>query len=179
MRRFILILMAIGTLSAPAFAQQSVVAKYRSQFPTPMSADQILALEKAVASEVHGGLLVKRDGSNCGGYSCDIVCFSDSSLFDILGDAEGAGTPQWNATTNPRGYHCELQQPAPPPPPPPATPDLGTRLAALEQRVATLEAKTPAPPVVTTPPPPASDVSADVKRIRELLELVAKRFGLQ
>lgn len=69
-------------------------------------------------------------------------------------------------------------------PPPPPGRDLVAELDALTARVAALEAKaSPAPPVVVTPPPPpppaTSDLAADVKRIRELLELVAKRFGLQ
>jgi BMFP domain-containing protein YqiC len=62
-------------------------------------------------------------------------------------------------------------------------------LAATAKRVSALEAKstpppttTPVPPEGGSTPPPASDVAADVKRIRELLEQLvaaAKRFGLQ
>jgi hypothetical protein len=57
--------------------------------------------------------------------------------------------------------------------------DLGLQTAS---RVSALELAAGKPPTTggTPPPtPPASDVAADVKRIRELLELVAKRFGLQ
>jgi hypothetical protein len=94
--------------AAPAFAQESVVAKYRAQYATPLTAEQKVTLLRQIASEVHGGLLVKRDGNNCGGYSCDIVCFSDVTLFDVLQDSDGAAIPRWDATTNPRGYRCEL-----------------------------------------------------------------------
>jgi hypothetical protein len=112
--------------AAPAFAQVDVVAKYRAQYATPLTAEQKVTLLRQIASEVHGGLLVKRDGNNCGGYSCDIVCFSDVTLFDVLQDSDGAAIPRWDATTNPRGYRCELvsaQTPVPTPiPQPPPVP---------------------------------------------------------
>lgn len=103
--------------AAPAFAQVDVVAKYRTQYPTPLSADQKVSLLRQIAGEVHGGLLVKRDGTNCGGYSCDIICFSDVTLFDVLQDQDNAALPRWDATTNPRGYRCELVASAPASPP--------------------------------------------------------------
>jgi len=42
------------------------------------------------------GLLSKPSGTNCGGYSGDIICYTDGIIFDILQDAGGANTPQWN-----------------------------------------------------------------------------------
>lgn len=95
-------------VAAPAFAQESVVAKYRANYPTPLNAEQKVDLLRHVAVDVHGGLLVKRDGTNCGGYSCDVICFSDQVLFDVLQDQDNAAIPRWDATSNPRGYRCEL-----------------------------------------------------------------------
>ena len=94
--------------AAPAFAQVDVVAKYRVAYQAPLSADQKVALLRSVATEIHGGLLRKPDGTNCGGYSCDVICFSDVTLFDVLQDQDNAAIPTWNPTTNPRGYRCEL-----------------------------------------------------------------------
>ena len=45
------------------------------------------------------GLLRKAGGSNCGGYSCDIICSGQGNgqkQWDVLGDAEGAQRPSWN-----------------------------------------------------------------------------------
>src|SRR3954452_24542554 len=151
MKRFLLSVAALVVLASPAWAQQAVVAKYRALYPTPLSKEQTLALERSVAAEVHGGLLRKPDGQNCGGYACDIVCFSDSQLFDILGDAEGAATPSWNPTANPRGYHCELVTAPPPPSPSPLPP--------------------PPPP---QPPPPTTDApTAELQRaeVAALIEI--------
>ena len=187
MRRVMWIVIAL-LVAAPAAAQQAVVQKYRAQYPTPMSKAQTLELLRSVAGELHAGVLVKTSGDTCGGYSCDIICRSDSELYDVLRDAEGAAVPTWDRTENPRGYRCELVAPQEPPHADPApTPTdltpvlerldgLAASLSALERRVRALEA-TPAGGSSTTTPDPA--LAADVKRIRELLEAVAKRFGVR
>jgi hypothetical protein len=130
------LILAVVTLlcAAPiASAQQSVVERYRGNYPTPMSAEQKVDLLRHVAADVHGGLLVKRDGTNCGGYSCDSICFSDVTLFDVLTDQDGAAIPAWSPTTNPRGYRCELVTATPPVipsplPSPPVIPSLPPNL---------------------------------------------------
>lgn len=42
------------------------------------------------------GILSKPTGNNCDGYSVDIACFPDGSIYDILGASGEANTPQWN-----------------------------------------------------------------------------------
>jgi hypothetical protein len=44
------------------------------------------------------GVLVKTSGSNCNGYSCDILCLGNGAgqvQRDVLIDAEGAQIPIW------------------------------------------------------------------------------------
>jgi hypothetical protein len=109
------------------------VAKYRAAYPTPLSADQKVDLLRHIASELHAGLLRKPDGTNCGGYSCDVICFSDVTLFDVLQDSDGAAIPAWNPTTNPRGYRCEMAASAGQPSPlPTQTLPAGTSIPALD-----------------------------------------------
>lgn len=45
------------------------------------------------------GVLRKSGGSNCNGYSCDIICAGQGNSqkqWDVLGDSDGAQTPNWN-----------------------------------------------------------------------------------
>jgi hypothetical protein len=42
------------------------------------------------------GLLDKPSGNNCQGYAVDIIAYPGTHHFDILGDAGGANTPQWD-----------------------------------------------------------------------------------
>lgn len=45
------------------------------------------------------GVLRKSGGTNCNGFSCDIVCSGNGSgqrQWDVLGDIDGAQTPNWN-----------------------------------------------------------------------------------
>jgi hypothetical protein len=45
------------------------------------------------------GLLVKTTGTNCNGYSCDIICSGNGGgqrQWDVLGDTEGAQVPNWS-----------------------------------------------------------------------------------
>lgn len=61
------------------------------------------------------GLLRKSGGSNCNGYSCDIICSGQGNAqkqWDVLGDAEGAQNPGWSGPeTVPhiRVDVCEIQ----------------------------------------------------------------------
>jgi hypothetical protein len=61
------------------------------------------------------GLLRKSGGSNCNGYSCDIICAGQGNAqkqWDVLSDAEGAQSPGWSGPeTVPhiRVDVCEIQ----------------------------------------------------------------------
>lgn len=103
----LLVLALLFALVGAANAQQSVVEKYRGQYPTPMGADNTLKLLKQVAAETHFGIYRKTTGSNCNGYSCDIVCFGGTEGVDILSDSEGAARPTWNAVHDLDGSKCE------------------------------------------------------------------------
>ena len=101
----------------------NVVTCVRSQFPAHMSPDQLVVFEKAVAanlnkSSVGGGpygILRKKSGASCGGYSCDIICAGQGSgqqQWDILSDSDGAQSPTWNGPhTSPdiRVDQCDIQ----------------------------------------------------------------------
>jgi hypothetical protein len=58
------------------------------------------------------GLLVKTTGSNCNGYSCDIVCSGNGGgqrQWDVLGDTEGAQTPNWSEVFGITVRVCEIR----------------------------------------------------------------------
>jgi hypothetical protein len=61
------------------------------------------------------GILRKGSGTNCNGYSCDIICAGSGSgqrQYDILGDIGGAQSPGWSGPkTSPhiRIDVCEVQ----------------------------------------------------------------------
>jgi hypothetical protein len=88
-----------------------------------MSSTQIVSFLRAVARSLNRngidggpfGILRKRSGNNCGGYSCDIICAGQGSSqrqWDVLGDAEGAQTPTWSGpktVPNIRVDVCEIQ----------------------------------------------------------------------
>jgi hypothetical protein len=101
---------------------QAIVECERAKYGR-MSQSQLLEFERAVARSLNSngisggpfGVLRKAGGSNCGGYSCDIICAgqgNDQSQWDILGDAEGAQNPAWNGPNrvpNIRIDVCEIQ----------------------------------------------------------------------
>jgi len=61
------------------------------------------------------GILRKGGGTNCGGYSCDVICSGQGSgqrQWDILGDIDGSQWPGWggpNTLPNIRVDVCEVQ----------------------------------------------------------------------
>jgi len=61
------------------------------------------------------GILRKSGGTNCGGYSCDVICSGQGNSqrqWDILGDIEGSQWPGWggpNTVPNIRVDVCEVQ----------------------------------------------------------------------
>ena len=86
-----------------------IVKCQRSRYGTPMSRSQIVSMLRGVARDLnsgsfpyHGqyGLLVKTSGTNCNGYSCDIICAGNGSgqrQWDVLADSTGTAAPTWGA----------------------------------------------------------------------------------
>ncbi|MEO5894707.1 MAG: hypothetical protein ABIS06_03295 [Vicinamibacterales bacterium] len=88
-----------------------------------MSSSQLVDFLRASAQSLNRngigggpwGILRKTGGSNCNGYSCDIICAGQGSgqrQVDVLGDAEGAQTANWGAAStvpNIRVDVCEIQ----------------------------------------------------------------------
>lgn len=83
---------------------EGFVRAERSRYGTP-TRDEIVNLLRAVARQLNAncsagpfGILKKSGGTNCGGYSCDVICTGqgdNQKQWDVLGDAGGASTPGW------------------------------------------------------------------------------------
>jgi hypothetical protein len=57
------------------------------------------------------GILQKTVGTNCEGYSCDIICSGqgdDQNQFDVLQDAEGDALPMWSEHSDIVVRFCEI-----------------------------------------------------------------------
>lgn len=101
---------------------QAIVQCERAKYGH-MSSSQTLNFLRAVAvslgrNGISGGpfgILRKSGGSNCNGFSCDIICAGQGNgqkQWDVLGDAEGAQVPAWNGpitVPNIRIDVCEIQ----------------------------------------------------------------------
>jgi hypothetical protein len=88
-----------------------------------MSHDQMAALMRAIAHSLNAngigggpfGILRKGSGTNCGGYSCDVLCAGSGGgqrQYDVLGDIDGAQNPGWNGPNTAPGIRidvCEVQ----------------------------------------------------------------------
>ena len=118
----LIISVVFSLIATSAFAQQSVVEKYRNLYPTPLGAANAVQLLKDVAIEVKGGILKKPDGHNCLGYACDIICFADGNHVDVLVDAEGSAFPTWRVIGKIDPTRCELVEIKPPDHNPPDDP---------------------------------------------------------
>lgn len=141
------------TGSAVQTPPQQIVAEARAQFPAGLNTPLDLAsFLRAVVGRLNAegvpggpfGLLVKTSGSNCLGYSCDVICSGQGFAqrqWDVLIDSGGASIPTWREvgpgqTVRP----CELAGTFPPPPPPPPPgcgwPDQRVEVAQLRDTVA-------------------------------------------
>jgi len=88
-----------------------------------MSHGQMLEFAKATVRSLNRngisgapfGILRKSGGTNCGGYSCDVICSGNGNgqrQWDILGDIEGDQWPAWagpNTLPHIRVDACEVQ----------------------------------------------------------------------
>jgi hypothetical protein len=103
-------------------APLAIISCHRSKYGTPMSESQIVSLLRATAKDFNEegisggpfGILEKDSGSNCNGYSCDIICAGQGSSqkqWDVLIDATGIGAPTWSGTPKSTIVErpCEIQ----------------------------------------------------------------------
>lgn len=97
-----------------------VVACHRSAYGTPMSAGDKVNMLRGVARELNArgfsdgpfGILVKTSGTQCNGYSCDIICSGNGSgqrQWDVLVDADNTASPIWASVATPTVRPCEIQ----------------------------------------------------------------------
>jgi hypothetical protein len=101
---------------------EAIVKCERSKYGH-MSHDQMAAFMRATAHSLNAngigggpfGILRKTGGTNCGGYSCDVLCAGSGGgqrQYDVLGDIDGAQSPGWNGPNtapNIRVDVCEVQ----------------------------------------------------------------------
>jgi hypothetical protein len=101
---------------------ESIVKCERAKYGH-MSHDQMAAFMRAVSHSLNAngigggpfGILRKSGGTNCGGYSCDVLCAGSGSgqrQYDVLGDIDGAQSPGWNGPNTLPGIRvdvCEVQ----------------------------------------------------------------------
>ena len=88
--------------SNPLTIVQCERAKYGHMSPTDMMNFLVATAQSLTRNAIAGapfGLLRKTGGSNCNGYSCDIICSGQGNAqkqWDVLGDSDGAQIPNWN-----------------------------------------------------------------------------------
>lgn len=141
--RTLLLVLLIPTM---VMAQQSIVAKHRKNYPTPLGKENTVKLLHDIAVEVKGGMLRKTSGNVCNiagesiTYSCDYICFKDGRGFDVLRDSEGVAEPVWQGPNPIDASKCEIQEqhePVPPEPgePPSEEPTTAERLRSIDINV--------------------------------------------
>lgn len=101
---------------------EAIVSCERSKFGH-MNDGELVTFLRAVARSLNAngisggpfGLLRKGSGSNCHGYSCDIICAGQGNgqrQWDVLGDADGSQSPAWAGPHTVPGIRvdvCEIQ----------------------------------------------------------------------
>lgn len=102
---------------------EAIVSCERAKFPGFMSRSQMASLMRAVARSLNAngigggpfGVLRKTAGSQCDGYSCDVICAGQGNgqrQWDVLGDIDGAQSPGWagpHTAPHIRIDVCEIQ----------------------------------------------------------------------
>jgi hypothetical protein len=99
---------------------EAIVQCERAKFGH-MSSSQTVSFLRAVAHSLNAsgiaggpfGILVKSGGSNCDGYSCDIICAGQGGSqrqWDVLIDSDGAQIPVWEGPLSSIAVRpCEIQ----------------------------------------------------------------------
>lgn len=99
---------------------QAIVECERAKFGH-MSSSQTVTFLRAVARSLNAsgigggpfGILVKTSGSNCDGYSCDIICAGNGGSqrqWDVMIDSDGAQIPVWDGPLSTIAVRpCEIQ----------------------------------------------------------------------
>jgi hypothetical protein len=101
---------------------EAIVSCERAKYSF-MSHSQMATFMRAVAQSLNRngigggpyGILRKQSGTNCNGYSCDIICAGQGngqSQWDVLGDIDGAQSPGWagpHRVPSIRVDVCEIQ----------------------------------------------------------------------
>jgi hypothetical protein len=102
---------------------EAIVSCERAKFPGFMSRSQMASFMRAVARSLNAngigggpfGILRKASGSQCDGYSCDVICAGQGNgqrQWDVLGDIDGAQSPGWAGPHTFPGIRvdvCEIQ----------------------------------------------------------------------
>jgi hypothetical protein len=97
------------------FSALDIITCHRSEF-VGLDHHEFPVLLKRIARDLNKagvdggpfGVLVKTEGNNCEGYSCDIICShtaGDHDQYDVLLDEN---IPQWNEVDNPTVRPCEI-----------------------------------------------------------------------
>ena len=112
---------AVATVdNCPGTTPLAIVTCQREKVAGRMDAAQLLAFVRGVARNLNDngvpggpfGVLQKRSGNNCSGYSCDVICAGQGGgqrHWDVLLDMEAAQIPLWAGPyqTNIRLDVCE------------------------------------------------------------------------
>ncbi len=120
----------------------NIVAEERAKYGTPLGDENAWKVCNAVALRLRALTgdsnwgLHRKGGHNFNGYATDIVAYQGGSMFDVLGDAENKGTPQWDQSDPTTDWAPPVgdvvPSPAPTPTPTPApSGDIATLVAAI------------------------------------------------
>ena len=85
-----------------------VVSCQRALYPARLSPGEAPNLLRSIAIDLNRdrpgyyGRLIKTSGNNCGGFACDIICGTDTHIWDVFSDGpdasqnySGTAAPQW------------------------------------------------------------------------------------
>jgi hypothetical protein len=159
MKRLVLcLLLGAVAVSGQSLTPESIVRQERERYPASLPAADVVPLLRAIVARLNAaaipggpyGILEKTSGTNCDGFSCDIVCTGQGPAqkqWDVLGDVDGPGRP--------------------------ARPTWDGPLATIVVRRCVFEASTPPPP---PPPPNCESCNSERQQLRDALEAAQRRI---